>query len=141
MFSSKMYPLRLTRATGAHFTECSAANMLDTLRSQQEGFISLSFPTISASGANGAIVHYNAEPETCAPLKLNELYLVDSGAQFLYVLVAICVHSIYMNINICYSSVAISIFVVFPCISMHFCLPMSMVAFNILLCDCLLMCF
>ena len=110
--------------------------MLDTLRSQQEGFISLSFPTISASGANGAIVHYNAEPETCAPLKLNELYLVDSGAQFLYVLVAICVQSMCMNINIYYSSVAISLlyFHVLLCMSICLYLWLHSIYYDVIVC-------
>lgn len=46
-------------------------------------FVSLSFPTISSSGSNGAIIHYRPVPETAKKLSPNELYLCDSGAQFL----------------------------------------------------------
>ena len=42
----------------------SGSDMLDCLRSQQEGFISLSFDTISGSGPNGAVIHYKASPQT-----------------------------------------------------------------------------
>lgn len=46
-------------------------------------FKGLSFSTISSSGPNGAIIHYHPEPETNRPLSLNEIYLCDSGAQYL----------------------------------------------------------
>lgn len=48
-------------------------------------FQGLSFATISSSGPNGAIIHYHPEPETNRPITLDEMYLCDSGAQFLYV--------------------------------------------------------
>ena len=47
-------------------------------------FRGLSFPTISSVGPNGAIIHYNPEPETCAELDPNQMYLCDSGAQVHY---------------------------------------------------------
>ena len=43
----------------------------------------LSFRTISGSGPNGAIVHYSVSEETNREIGLGELYLVDSGAQYL----------------------------------------------------------
>ncbi|EDN66182.1 metallopeptidase, family M24 [Beggiatoa sp. PS] len=43
----------------------------------------LSFETISAVGANAAIVHYQSTPETNQKLQPNTLYLVDSGGQYL----------------------------------------------------------
>ena len=46
-------------------------------------FQGLSFPTISGAGDHGAIVHYQASPETDRPLAPGMLYLVDSGAQYL----------------------------------------------------------
>ena len=47
-----------------------------------EHFVGLSFPTISSSGPNGAIIHYRPEEETARTLNREELYLVDSGAQY-----------------------------------------------------------
>ena len=44
----------------------------------------MSFPTISSTGSNGAIVHYRATPETNKVLKKGNLYLVDSGGQYYY---------------------------------------------------------
>ncbi|XP_033098855.1 xaa-Pro aminopeptidase 1-like [Anneissia japonica] len=63
-------------------TEISASNQLEKFRREQELFVSLSFDTISSSGANGAIIHYKATPETDRPLRLDESYLCDSGAQY-----------------------------------------------------------
>jgi Xaa-Pro aminopeptidase len=42
----------------------------------------LSFDTISSTGANGAIIHYKPEPETCSTVKVDEMYLCDSGGQY-----------------------------------------------------------
>ena len=64
-------------------TELSAAAKLDGLRSENEHFRGLSFPTISGSGPNGAIVHYRVSEKTDRALRPGELYLVDSGAQYL----------------------------------------------------------
>jgi len=64
-------------------SELSAAAMLDNLRAENEQFRGLSFPTISGSGPNGAIVHYRVSEESDRLLMGGELYLVDSGAQYL----------------------------------------------------------
>ena len=45
--------------------------------------MSLSFPTISSSGPNGAVIHYRPNPSTARKLSVTELYLCDSGAQYL----------------------------------------------------------
>lgn len=45
--------------------------------------MSLSFPTISSSGPNGAIIHYQPKIKTARPLSVDELYLCDSGGQYL----------------------------------------------------------
>lgn len=45
----------------------------------------LSFDTISSVGPNAAIIHYKPEPETCANLDVDQIYLCDSGGQYLYV--------------------------------------------------------
>ena len=64
-------------------TELSAAQHLDDLRAHNNLFRGLSFPTISGSGPNGAIVHYRVTPKSDRVLKPQELYLVDSGGQYL----------------------------------------------------------
>jgi Xaa-Pro aminopeptidase len=63
--------------------EIAASDRLEALRREGEYFRDLSFPTISGSGANGAIVHYRALPETEKRLAAGSLYLLDSGAQYL----------------------------------------------------------
>ena len=63
-------------------TEIGASNYLDNLRSKNKNFFSLSFPTIAGSGPNGAIVHYRASNKTNRKLKKDDLFLVDSGAQY-----------------------------------------------------------
>lgn len=64
-------------------TETAAADQLEALRSGDERFRGLSFPTISGAGPNGAIVHYRVSQETNRELQPGSLYLVDSGAQYL----------------------------------------------------------
>lgn len=63
-------------------TEIEASDKLDGLRSKEDLFVSLSFPTISSSGANGAVIHYRAEAATAAKITKNDVYLVDSGGQY-----------------------------------------------------------
>lgn len=63
-------------------TECEAAAKIDGLRAEQDLYVSLSFPTISSSGSNGAIIHYRPMPESCAKIDTDHMYLVDSGAQY-----------------------------------------------------------
>ena len=65
-------------------TEISASDKLEAFRKEGEGFVGLSFDTISGYGAHGAIIHYSATPETDCELKPAGLYLVDSGAQYLF---------------------------------------------------------
>lgn len=64
-------------------TEWTAAQKIDGLRAEGEHYRSLSFPTISGAGENGAIVHYKVEQATARSLGSDEMYLVDSGAQYL----------------------------------------------------------
>lgn len=63
-------------------TEAEAANYLDHLRSEIKEFIELSFPTISAYGANAAMMHYEADPYNCSVLEKKGMLLVDSGGQY-----------------------------------------------------------
>lgn len=62
--------------------EISVADYLDSLRRGQEGNLGLSFPTISAYGANAAMCHYSATEESNAKLEARGFYLVDSGGQY-----------------------------------------------------------
>ncbi len=64
-------------------TEISVSRELERLRSQQEGFRGVSFDTIAAYQEHGAIVHYEATPETDVELKPEGFLLLDSGAQYL----------------------------------------------------------
>lgn len=63
-------------------TEISASDYLEERRKEQEGFIELSFNTISAYQANAAMMHYSATPESNAVLKPEGFLLVDSGGQY-----------------------------------------------------------
>ena len=62
--------------------EISVSDYLGKLRMDQEGCIGLSFATISAYGAHGAMCHYSATPESSIPLEPRGLYLIDSGGQY-----------------------------------------------------------
>ncbi len=70
-------------APGGEVTELSAAERLATFRETNKYYQGPSFPTISGSGGNGAIVHYRVRPETDRVLEAGTLYLVDSGGQYL----------------------------------------------------------
>ena len=70
-------------APSGKLTEIVASDRLEQFRAGGEHFKGLSFPTISGAGANGAVVHYRAAPETERRLERGSLYLVDSGAQYL----------------------------------------------------------
>lgn len=63
--------------------EITAAETLEGFRRRNDLIRDLSFDTISGSGPNGAIVHYRVTPETNRRLQPGELFLVDSGAQYL----------------------------------------------------------
>lgn len=63
-------------------TEISASDYLADRRAEQEGFIDLSFTTISAYKANAAMMHYSATEESNAKLEAEGLLLVDSGGQY-----------------------------------------------------------
>ena len=65
-------------------TEISAAQKLLRFRKQNKNFNFLSFPTISGTGPNGAIIHYKASKKSNRKLKKGDIYLVDSGGQYNY---------------------------------------------------------
>ena len=64
-------------------TEMSAAAQLLAFRREVALFRGESFPAISGAGEHGAIVHYRVTPETDRRIAPDEVYLIDSGGQFL----------------------------------------------------------
>ena len=65
-------------------SEISAQKRLLKFRKKNKNFKFMSFPTISGSGPNGAIIHYKASKESNRKLKKGDIYLVDSGGQYNY---------------------------------------------------------
>ncbi|KAG8193880.1 hypothetical protein JTE90_011440 [Oedothorax gibbosus] len=65
-----------------NITEMSAAEKLESFRKELDNYVGLSFETISGSGPNGAIIHYQATPETDRKITTEEIYLCDSGAHY-----------------------------------------------------------
>ena len=65
-------------------TEISAQEKLLKFRQKNKFFHSLSFPTISSTGPNSAIIHYKADKKSNRLLKKGDVYLVDSGGQYSY---------------------------------------------------------
>uniref|UniRef100_A0A8C1BLM1 X-prolyl aminopeptidase (aminopeptidase P) 2, membrane-bound n=1 Tax=Cyprinus carpio carpio TaxID=630221 RepID=A0A8C1BLM1_CYPCA len=63
--------------------ELTAAHFVDQCRSEQKNSRGPSFETISASGPNAALAHYSPSNETARKLSVDEMYLVDSGGQYL----------------------------------------------------------
>jgi Xaa-Pro aminopeptidase len=69
-------------ASGVEVTEYRGAEELEKYRRKLDHFRGLSFTTISSTGANGAIIHYSADPKTSLVIDPKEIYLCDSGGQF-----------------------------------------------------------
>jgi Xaa-Pro aminopeptidase len=67
---------------GGDVTEMSAAAKLLALRGEVTGFREESFPAISGAGEHGAIIHYRVTEASNRPIRPNEVYLIDSGAQY-----------------------------------------------------------
>ncbi|KIM33916.1 hypothetical protein M408DRAFT_87603 [Serendipita vermifera MAFF 305830] len=74
--------LEMQLQSGAQVSESDGADKLEHYRKQLDLFMGLSFPTISSTGPNGAIIHYQPDPTDCAIIKKDQVYLCDSGAQF-----------------------------------------------------------
>jgi Xaa-Pro aminopeptidase len=62
--------------------EITAVRQLETFRRDTNMLREISFPTISGSGPNGAIVHYRVTEATNRTIQPGELFLIDSGAQY-----------------------------------------------------------
>lgn len=63
-------------------TETEAAEYLESLRAEQDGYLCPSFDTISAYGPNAAMCHYHATKEEESEILKDGFYLVDSGGQY-----------------------------------------------------------
>jgi Xaa-Pro aminopeptidase len=63
-------------------TEIDAVEALESFRRDSGLLKDISFPTIAGAGPNGAIVHYRVTRATNRTLGTDELFLVDSGAQY-----------------------------------------------------------
>ncbi|WWD06105.1 hypothetical protein V865_004190 [Kwoniella europaea PYCC6329] len=68
---------------GERWSEYDAALVLEKYRKEGQWFMGLSFETISSTGANAAIIHYAPPKEGSAMIDRNQMYLCDSGAQYL----------------------------------------------------------
>ncbi len=64
-------------------TEISVADRLLAFRAEGERFRGASFGSIAGAGEHGAIIHYHATAESNRPLRRNEVFLIDSGGQYL----------------------------------------------------------
>ena len=64
-------------------SEISVSDKLREFRSEQENFVGESFGTIAGYAGHGAIVHYSATPESDIKLKTENIFLLDSGGQYL----------------------------------------------------------
>ena len=69
-------------APGGKLTEIDAVEALETFRRYTGALKDISFPTISGSGPNGAIVHYRVTRATNRRISPGELFLIDSGGQY-----------------------------------------------------------
>ncbi|MBD8908426.1 aminopeptidase P family protein [Methylorubrum zatmanii] len=72
----------LDRAASEGVSEIRAVEALEDFRSEGGLLRDVSFPTISGSGPNGAIVHYRVTRSTDRTARQGELFLIDSGAQY-----------------------------------------------------------
>jgi Xaa-Pro aminopeptidase len=69
-------------APSGHLTEIDAVEALETFRRDTGALKDVSFPTISGTGPNGAIVHYRVTRKSNRRIAAGDLLLIDSGAQY-----------------------------------------------------------
>jgi Xaa-Pro aminopeptidase len=72
-----------SEGAAGRISEIDACRKLEDFRHETGALKDLSFPSISGSGPNGAIVHYRVTEKTDRKLRSGELFLIDSGAQYL----------------------------------------------------------
>jgi Xaa-Pro aminopeptidase len=75
--------LHWIQTAGGRETEMSAAARLEAFRAEGKLWRGVSFPAISGAGEHGAIMHYRVTPESNRKINPNEVYLIDSGGQYL----------------------------------------------------------
>lgn len=63
-------------------TEYAAAQKLEEFRGKMDLHVGPSFTTIAGFGSNGAIIHYSPPVTGSAPIGVDSLFLLDSGAQY-----------------------------------------------------------
>ncbi|SCI88516.1 Xaa-Pro dipeptidase [uncultured Clostridium sp.] len=80
-FTKFMYWLK-NSVGKVEISEISAAEKLESLRREQDGFIEPSFATIAGYKEHAAMMHYSATPETDYKLEPTDLFLIDSGGQY-----------------------------------------------------------
>ncbi|HHV42855.1 MAG TPA: aminopeptidase P family protein [Clostridiaceae bacterium] len=78
-----IYWLKDQSAKGADLDELNVLDKVHELRKEGENFVDASFNAISAYGPNAAMMHYSPTPENHAKIKPGNLYLLDSGGQYL----------------------------------------------------------
>lgn len=64
-------------------TEFTAAEKLEEFRRLGDLYVGPSFESISSMGPNGAVIHYKPEKATALKMNNKEIYLLDSGVQYL----------------------------------------------------------
>jgi Xaa-Pro aminopeptidase len=69
-------------APSGALTEIDAVEALETFRRDTGALKDVSFPTISGTGPNGAIVHYRVTRMSNRRIAPGDLLLIDSGAQY-----------------------------------------------------------
>jgi Xaa-Pro aminopeptidase len=69
-------------APSGALTEIDAVEALETFRRDTGALKDVSFPTISGTGPNGAIVHYRVTRKSNRRIASGDLLLIDSGAQY-----------------------------------------------------------
>jgi Xaa-Pro aminopeptidase len=75
--------LHWVRGAAGHETELSVADRLLSFRAEGERFRGASFGSIAGAGEHGAIIHYHATPKSNRAVHRNEVFLIDSGGQYL----------------------------------------------------------
>jgi len=69
-------------APGGGLTEIAAARQLESYRHATGCLKDLSFDSIAGAGAHGAVVHYRVTRSTDRPIEMDQMFLIDSGAQY-----------------------------------------------------------
>jgi len=75
--------LHWVETAAGHETELSASAKLLQFRAEGALFRGESFPAIAGAGEHGAIMHYRVTPQTDRAILPDELFLIDSGGQYL----------------------------------------------------------